>query len=72
MYVEGRWTGLGLLRAETIKPSIVLQGSGKEVPSIVVVERVVDFMSDVLMSSIFTTDGSIIVMLAWSSSIARP
>ena len=50
--------------AEIINPSISLHDSGKEVPSTVVVDRHVDFISDGLMLNILTTEGSIMVMLA--------
>ena len=55
-----------------MSPDIILHGSGLEVPCMVVVDRLVSFKSDGSMSSAVSMDGSNIVILAWSSSIAKP
>ena len=55
-----------------LNSSIIWQGSGDEVPSTVVVDRITGINSWLGILSFFTTLGSIIVMLAWSSIMARP
>ena len=63
--------GLNPSMEETIRPSIIVQGSGREVPCMVVVERFVRPISDDLIFNIEIMEGSMIVILAWSSSIAK-
>ena len=55
-----------------MSPAITLHDSGLDVPCMVVVERLVDFKSAESMSNAVMMDGSNIVMLAWSSIIAKP
>ena len=57
---------------EMVSPAITLHGSGLEVPCMVVVDKEVDFKSDEAMSRVVMIDGSKIVILAWSSIIAKP
>ena len=55
-----------------MSPAITLHGSGLEVPCMVVVDRLVDFRSDESISRVVIMDGSNIVILTWSSIIAKP
>ena len=58
--------------ADTVRLSIKLQGSGLEFPSMVVVAKIVGCMSFFVMPSSIRVDGSMTVILAWSSKIASP
>ena len=55
-----------------MRPSIRLHDSGLELPSIVVVDMVVGCISFFVMPSFVRVEGSRMVQLAWSSSIANP
>ena len=55
-----------------VNSSIILQGSGSDVPCTVVVAKIAGISSCGGIWSFFAASGSIIVMLAWSSMMARP
>ena len=57
---------------DIINSSIILSCSGEEVPCTVIVERIAGISSSAGIRSLFATSGSTVVILDWSSIIARP
>ena len=55
-----------------VSPSIIFEGSGTDVPCTVVVDKVTGIICCAGICSCVMTCGSIIVILAWSSIMAKP
>ena len=71
-YEEGSCFSSSLSSEWILSSLSIFAGSGRDVPCIVVVDKVAEIISSSDICSCLMTSGSIIVTLAWSSIMARP